>query len=353
VKHSFAFFKYFRHINRLFAGQGTLQTAAYEQEILCPEERAIYQPAIYLDGQLERVTSSPSESTKEMEIETATKLTGRHASTIAYHLKDVALIDGSIYGRTLRFFIMHSNRSNSAEPQDFERAALVSTFYGSKYFGHWLKEDCTLHILANELGIPTLCLPTLSGPHIGHYKSLLQQDWAPIARARIKHLTIFGDYHENSLRLRRYEVLRRLVAAKFPRKDQRSFVYLKRGKLGVPRKIQNENEILDALARSGFVIIDVERTPVEEILEILVNAKLVVSIEGSQVSHCVYAVPIDCALLILQPPDRFAANHRLWSNCLGVSFGFVVGTTGATGYLFNTTEIFRTIDLLLAQSECG
>src|SRR5882757_6082683 len=91
VRTTFAFLRYSRHIKRLFTGQGTLQSAAYRQEILCPEEKATYRPAVYLDGQLERVTNSPVESTKEMEIDSATKLTGRHAATIAYHFKDVAM----------------------------------------------------------------------------------------------------------------------------------------------------------------------------------------------------------------------------------------------------------------------
>ena len=265
---------------------------------------------------------------------------------LAYHLRDVAVIDGSVYHGTLRFFISKHEPTQSVRSRDIERAALVSSFYGSKYFGHWLRDDCTAYVLANDLNIPPLCFQSPSGRHMEGYKSLFDQEWTPTLRGRVKHLTVFSDYHENRLKLQRYEKLRSFVAARFPDRDYRSYVYLKRGKDGATRAVKNEDEIIAALVKNGFVVIDTGLTPLDKLLEILVNARIVVSVEGSHVSHCVYSVPRDSGLLILQPPDKFAANHRRWTSCLGIRFGFVVGTINEPGYQFDLTEILQTIDLL-------
>jgi hypothetical protein len=340
------FLKYRRHFNRVFAGPGTLDAAAYRQQIICPEESVTHLPAVHLDGQIERVTGTPIESTKAQEIESVLKRSGRHAPTIAYHLRDVALVDGSVYSGTLRFFIGNVDAVRRVETIDLDRAALVSSYYGMRYFGHWLRDDCTLHLLARELDIPPLSLPSPTGIHVEGYKFLFDQPGKPTVRAYIKHLTIFSDHHQNGLRRRRYERLRTVVAARFPRGASRSFVYLKRGADGAPRTIRNEDEIIDMLTICGFCVLDTASTPLDELLRTLVNARIVVSLEGSHIAHCVYSVPIDSGLLVLQPANRFSANQRLWTDCLGIRSGFVVGTLKETGYEFDTTEIRRTLDLL-------
>jgi capsular polysaccharide biosynthesis protein len=114
----------------------------------------------------------------------------------------------------------------------------------------------------------------------------------------------------------------------------------------VPRKIRNEAEIIDGLVVSGFTILDTASTTLDELLDTLVNAKIVVSLEGSHIAHCVYAMPSDSGLLVLQPPDRFSASQRLWTSCLGIRSGFVVGKVHEAGYEFDPVEIHRTIDLL-------
>ncbi len=84
-----------------------------------------------------------------------------------------------------------------------------------------------------------------------------------------------------------------------------------------------------------------------EIIPPLLRAKLVISIEGSHVGHCVYALDSGCGLLLLQPSDRFTAIHRHWTECVGVGLGFVVGEKSGNEYVFRTEEILRTAGLLL------
>jgi hypothetical protein len=57
-----------RGFKRLFLGPRTLESASYRQEILCPEERAIMRPAIFLPGQVDLITGTRVESAKEAQI---------------------------------------------------------------------------------------------------------------------------------------------------------------------------------------------------------------------------------------------------------------------------------------------
>jgi hypothetical protein len=89
----------------------------------------------------------------------------------------------------------------------------------------------------------------------------------------------------------------------------------------------------------------------ENLLAILASAKIVISLEGSHAAHCAFSVPQDSGLILLQPPDGFIGFHRGWTEAAGVWFGFVVGTFGERGYFFSSSEILRTVDLMMSNME--
>src|SRR5262249_3154480 len=138
--------------------------------------------------------------------------------------------------------------------------------------------------------------------------------------------------------------------AHFPRNPGAAdtYVYLKRGKTGAPRLIQNEDEIIDGLVKRGFVVVDITSESLESILGTLLNAKIVVSIEGSHISHYTFTSPDNSGLIVLQPPDRFIALQRAWAACLDIRYGFVVGEIASAGYYFPLADILRTVDLMLS-----
>jgi capsular polysaccharide biosynthesis protein len=111
--------------------------------------------------------------------------------------------------------------------------------------------------------------------------------------------------------------------------------------------VQNEGELLDVLTRHGFLVVDLDSGSLEQLLEVLANAKIVVSMEGSQAPHCAYSLPENSGLILLQPPDRFLSFHRGWTASAGVEFGFVVGSSGEGGYTFSPSEVLHTADLMM------
>src|SRR5216684_2597555 len=97
------------------------------------------------------------------------------------------------------------------------------------------------------------------------------QDWEDAGRATVSNLIIFQDYAQNSLKRKRYEILRERLCGYFP-----ALVYLRRGNTAVSRVISNEDVVIEALRKRGFVVVDVESDPLEKIIDILMAAKIVV-----------------------------------------------------------------------------
>jgi len=332
-----------------------LQAISYQQDLLYPEEKTTLRPAVFLPEQIDRVkdyraTDSWATPTKESEIAAATSTTVTHAPTIAYHIKDAVLFDGAIYVGRFKHPIADKSLFNlpAQETRHIEVGALASSFLGTKYFGHWLADDCTKYMLAEEVGTP-LCLqmPTSAFGHRQKYQTYFEQDWTATDRAYIDHLVVFQDFAQNNLKRRRYQRLKDQIKMHFPQRGHDTFVYLRRGNTGVARNIKNEAEIVDVLVKRGFQAVDITSDSLDFIIETLRNAKIVVSLEGSHLAHWIYAAPENGGLLVLQPPDRFIALQRAYAECLGIRYAFVVGDTAGGGYHFPSSDILRTVDLLL------
>jgi hypothetical protein len=294
-------------------------------------------------------------TTIEWELVTATSEILNPTPTIAHHVKDAVLVDGSIYRGRFKSFIAARAFFNSftsrPEPKHLTTAGLASSHLGSKFFGHWLVDDCIQYRLAEQHGQP-LCLRGPVRPdHQRKYASYLDQNWTPVDRARIDHLIIYQDFHwgtaQDSLRGKQIKAMRDLVRANLPTGGGSSLVYLRRGVTGIPRRVSNEDEILNGLKKIGFEVADIEADNLEQLLGKLANAKIVISLEGSHATHCAFSIPENSGLIVLQPPDRFLSFHRGWTNSAGVWFGFVVGTSTEMGYYFSVTEILQTVDLML------
>lgn len=341
---------YRRHIKRLFFGPGTLESASFETQVIFPKSAARLTPAVFLPGQIDKVTeNSAYGTTNEHELREATALEAEHGPTLAYHVRDAALIDGSIYaGRWKMPVAERSFFKSAAAPVQLSVAGLVSSFNGAKYFHHWLADDCTQYLLAEAFG--PLCAKLPDYRDRPSYENYLNQYWIQIDRAIIDHLVVFDDFAQNISKGKRYRILRERLRAHFA-DGPPGFVYLKRGTLGANRRVANEPELIESLTSHGFIVADLDSESLDRILAKLVNAKIVVSLEGSQIAHCCYALPDKSGLIVLQPADRFVALHRTWADLMSVRFGFVVGDKHEHGYFFSPSEIMQTVDLMLNSIE--
>ena len=238
---------------------------------------------------------------------------------------------------------------NRSAPLLLDQAALATTAVGYRFFGHWLRDDCPQYLLASEYGRP-LCVSTEITAHMQQYATYFEQDWTGTSHAIIDHLVVFQDYSQNGLKRSRYGQLSSRIAKFFPYNPPRGkLIYLRRGSTGMARTIVNEDALMETLVRHGFEILDVT-SDLTTIIRTLRAAKLVVSIEGSNINHFNFCAASDCTLIVLQPADRFTAFHRHWAECVGVRFGFVVGTKHGHRYAFSSSEILKTADLAFSQA---
>jgi hypothetical protein len=350
---------YTNYVRRRIFGNVPLAAVSYRQEVICPEETVKARRAIFLPGQVDRVTGTDPATTIEWELFTATSEVLKPTPTIAHHIRDAVLVDGSIYQGRFKSFIAARSFSNSfsprPKPKHFEVAGLASSHLGSRFFGHWLVDDCIQYRLAEQHGQPICLRGPVQPAHQKSYGTYLNQNWTPIDRAWIDHLIIYQDFHwgtaQDSLRGAQIRAMRARVRANLSSGEGKLLVYLRRGTTGTRRTVLNEEEILNSLEKLGFVVADIGSNSLDQVLSMLANAKIIISLEGSHATHCVFTVPENSGLILLQPPDRFLSFHRGWATSSGVWFGFVVGEAGQGGYSFSPSEILRTLDLMLSSIE--
>jgi hypothetical protein len=340
---------YIRNLRRVIVGPGSPASIAFEQETLFPAEKAELMPAIILPGHIEKISGSTPESTIENELELFCRREVVHAPTIAYHVRNAALINGSIYAKNMRYPVIDKSKLMQSPPKHFAKAALASTFIGNRYFAHWLRDECAQFLLIEKKFGDPLILQPPPYKDAARYADYFGQDWSSFtSRAFIEDdLVVFQDFSQNSFKRRRYDALRDRVARRLTKPEcADSLVYLRRGNTGARRPISNETQIIDELGKRGFITLDIETDSLEKILSTLLTAKLVISLEGSHCGHCLMALSSESGLIVLVPPDRFTASQKGWADCLSIRCGFVVGNKTASGSLFAIDDILRTMDLI-------
>jgi len=309
--------------------------------LLCESESRLSPAAIYLENDLERVTEVMEDTTLERELGRIRGGTIEHAATIAYRLTEVDILEGSLYKGAVRQPLLRKSdiSRKKAELQLIEDAAIACTFYGSFYFGHWMTDDLTLHLAAERVGNPL----TIARKRYGHEPSYcglfgIRQNF--VERAKCKQLVIFDDFGQNSYKRERYELLRSRLQNGVKGKGN-ARVFIRRGSSGSARSLMNSEAVETLLASQGFAIVDPEHLTVEEIVEQTLGADLVVGVEGSHLTHGLFAMADGGTLCVLQPPYRFNNWYKDFTDCLGMRYAFITGATTEGGFVIEPDRLER------------
>ncbi|BDG04647.1 glycosyltransferase 61 family protein [Anaeromyxobacter oryzae] len=323
-----------------------LTDAAARSWVIHPAQRTRRSRAFFLDGQLDRVEGVQEETTRENEERRVLGSAVEHAATRGHELRDAVLVGGSVYAGGSRLALL----PGSAVPETFQRpreelatAALDCTFVGNRYFGHWITDDCPLHLLARDHAPP---IGVVRAPYAQEegYCALWGLSPRKVPGARVRSLLVFQDYGQNAHKRGRYTALRTALAARVGPRRRRG-VYLRRGTTGVRRLLENEQEIEARLAGRGFDVVDPVGGSAEDVARACVGAACVVGVEGSGLAHGVVAVADGGAIVALQPPWRFNNVFKDYADCLDLRYGFVVGTRAGDGFRVDPGELERTLDL--------
>lgn len=319
---------------------------------ICPEEDATCPQAIFLEGALDKITGYSPWTTEEYERRHIFGGQVTHAATRAYLLRNIRVSGAWIYCGAYK--AQHGYgpervfRKQISRFQRLGRVHLGSNFPGSNFFGHFLLDDFPLALIP-DANSDLIVLETNAYEHEAGYREILGLQRPPVVHhARVDELIVYVDFAQNSLKALRYNELRRRL-----RRSQGSAgsngsknVYLKRGATGEPRLVVNEEALEAHLAGLGFDIVEPAILNAQEISRRVLDAQLVVSAEGSHLSHAIYSMAEEGAFLILQPPDRFATTYKAFTDRMGMRFAFLIGDPADGGFSVDLDDLDRLLERL-------
>ncbi len=337
-------------VQRTFVKKPTLADISEKQWQISPVETIITQPAIFLPGQMEKVTALQEESSMALELSRISGGKIAHQATSAYLIKHAKIRNGYLYkGAYKRRFTASKEPFFQLDSKVIlDEAVIASTWFGSRYFGHWLVDDVSLNLAAREISNPLLAFESYENNHKAQYSEAFGVNWRTMPTADCNKLIVLEDRSQNSYKRARYQAMRRSIS-KLVTSKKHPGVMLLRGVWGVLRHLENEDEVALFLKSRGFKIIDVLNLTAVEIAQQITGAEIVVGVEGSQLLHALFSMSQDGAIVILQPPYRFTQNNGSYADALSIRHAFVVGDTSDQGYTINLDELARTLDMVYVE----
>ncbi len=306
-------------------------------------------PAIYLEGELERVGAVQEETTREIEWARLAGGPKEHIATTAYLFKDVKLRSGRLLKGAMSHRVSHLATLAPASSQvDMDSAAIASTLLGSIYFGHWMRDDSSMHLAVKSLA-PMINVARQHYSHEAGYCELLSLREQQVARANFRELILLDDWGHNADRRRRFAQLRATFRQSVPLSGN-SRVYIRRGSaVGARgRNLRNGDEVEQFLRAQGFAVVDPDTMSAAEIARIANGARLIVGLEGSHLGHAIYPIADGGALLVLQPPMRFNNVYKDVADSLGLRYAFTVGEQAEDGFHIDLGRLGRLLDRVAA-----
>lgn len=341
-----------RRLRRLVRGRPQpLHTLASHVETLCPAEVLDAPSARHLPGALDKVTALSPWRSWDAEHALIRGGPTEHAASTLHIVDNVQVVDAHLYCGSAKAQPGYGAEKLLLEDgvpvEHLDEAHLVTSQEGSHFFGPFLQCDLPLELIrpADPRNRTMLTKPY---EHATGYRDMLGLPPVPtMRRARVRRLTIYVDFAQNSHKIARYRRLRAALRQRLPQAGAaaRPGVYLKRGSTGEPRILVNEAKVMDFLAARGFEIVEPARLGAAEIAARTLDAPVVVSVEGSHLSHVIYSMADRGTMLVLQPPDRFAMPYKEFTDALGMGFAFVVGDGAQGGFTVNLAELAATLEL--------
>lgn len=350
-----ASYEYARLRRKLFGVQSIADAAERSWEI-APAETIETPPCVALPGQVDKIRKIERRTTEEIERRRLEGGPFERPPVRAWRLVDAVLYRGCIFAGRAEKRILPFEYQPAASSQfplaEFDEAALAGSYLGLQFFGHWLKDDAPLSLMASEFGAPISPTPPswhslqFADSHIPGYHERLQLPWRQAENAICKRITLFDDEDFTTHKGARLRALRNRTGATERAAAPGKRVFIKRGIVDrEARWFRNETEIVDRLAEDGVLILDPAKCSVSELAQAVNGAELVLGAEGSHQVHALYFLPRGAGLLAITAPDRFATVNKRWTDLIGVRYGVLVGDPADEGFTVDFDELRRTIDL--------
>lgn len=306
------------------------------------------QAPFFEKAQLERIVSCGFGRSPQEEVARLTATHQFEGQVEEYELGPCIIAGGQIFAEDATYYIGNRSpiKAMQAPLRTLGPAKLASTTQGIFYFGHWLRDDCTLFELLRKDSQP-YALRKPDWPDAKMYEAAFDQTWDYLDFAWSENLTIYRELGFNRDKISRFGILRDKLRAAHPQHKGGQIVYLSRGKTSSPRNMSNAASFEAAMVDAGIKIVAPETDP-DGLLKELLNARMIITIEGSQAAHGVYMLQEGGSLLILQPPERFYNAHQEWTRMSGMNYGTVVGTKDQDSFQIDPNEVLSMVARLKA-----
>lgn len=346
------YLKGLKKAHNMFRQGKILESLCVRSWEIAPGNTTVSTKAYFLDGQLDRITNTAYTDDPHGMMNGG--ITIKHEPTRAYKLKNIWMINGSVYKGLHRFLFHHdtklSTKMNYFPPiivdTEIKNASIYSSYDGNEFFGLWLTDDCTNYKFAASEGVP-LTTDIFTSPHMLEYEKLLGMNPYKTNAAYIKEALFFDDdWGNNKKKHDLFNENKKMLLSKFPGNSHPGVFVLRRSS-GKTRIMLNELEIAEQLRdKYGFKIVDVTCQTVNEIISACVGAKVIIGIEGSHLMHGLMILEPGASVLTLQPPNRFCGVLKITTDMQNLHFGFVVGIKKEENFYINFEEVERTLELL-------
>lgn len=338
-----------RRVRARLSGRQPLSDVAAEVHVLAPGWTDRRPAAISLPGQMCRVRAVESATTEDYERDRLRPGAFHHGPTRAFLLRDVLYLGGIIYAGRARLPQMAGRERwlDFGPVRHLARAALPSSWVGSRYFGHHVVDDSATAILAAQLAPAFRApAPAVRGwSHAATYRARMGVDVPVLHKARIAEAWVFEDWSMTAHRRTRLETLRRRLRTGAGRRSGHG-VFLRRRGSGEARNLVNEEAIERMLEGLGFEIIDLARDPADAIIEHCRDAGVVVGVEGSGFAHGLMGCAPEAAFVVLQHPYRFNNVWKDYTDALGLRYAYLVGEGTPDAFRIDPADLAATLDLL-------
>lgn len=315
---------------------------------ICPVETGEKPAALYLQGQLEKVRSVQEETNEFQERSRIVAGTIKHEATIAYNIKQAAIINGVVYcdGARVQKVYERENLLPHHLKQHIGNIAIASSVIGNRYFGHFIAEDACTGMMAKDFSqVAWVQTEQPRSDHALRYLDIYQLPYREIRTAYLDNAWLFQDFAMNSHKRKRMAIMRQKIR-QLPGKNNNHKVFFRRRGSGVHRGFVNEQDIEETLAKQGFTIIDVTCESADSIIEKTKDAAIVMGVEGSALMHGILSMSPEGALICIQPPYRFNNVLKDHTDAIGLHYGFVVGEGTKDSFTVDERELLQTVDFI-------
>lgn len=337
-------------VMRTMLGERSVADVASNVIELSPQTEYETQDAIYDASDLEKVTGVGMGTTHGFELERLKAKRVVQRGSYAYEIRDAVLLDGALYKHRFKHGISlrpnHISSAGSLQCID-EAGVLAQSWLGSKFFGHWLKDDVPLAMLASTLGKPVGVRRNLTLPQKAYEAAFgIEAIEMLPTRAFIRRITVLSDAYYNSGKIERWRRMRDMLAQSRKGPAPKGIMLL-RGGTGESRFLMNEMEIARRLEAMGFYVVSPADVDVKAYVSLASGADLVVGVEGSQLANGLFCLNPRGGMLVLQPPFRFNNVYKDACDVMGLRYGFVIGDSRPGGFYLDPSRVEYAVERML------